>query len=113
MSGLLASAVLAGEAQKSGPIGLATILLLCVACYFLLKSMSKHMRRVRERFPSDETSGPPRRPGQPGGASGSAPGSPSSAAGTEAPPSAGSSPSAEAAPSAVDLGKRPPDSGSR
>lgn len=42
-----------GEAVKAGPIGLAVILLLCIACYFLFKSMSKHMRRVREEFPSD------------------------------------------------------------
>ena len=43
-----------GEAAKSGPIGLAVILVLCVACYFLFKSMSKHMRKVREEFPADE-----------------------------------------------------------
>jgi hypothetical protein len=41
-----------GEAAKSGPIGLAVILLLCIACYFLFKSMSKHLRFVRERFPT-------------------------------------------------------------
>lgn len=46
-----------GEAVKSGPWGLAIILVLCVACYFLFKSMSKHLRRVREQFP---TSPPPR-----------------------------------------------------
>jgi hypothetical protein len=40
-----------GEAAKSGPIGLAVILILCVGCYFLFKSMSKHMRHVREDFP--------------------------------------------------------------
>jgi hypothetical protein len=40
-----------GEAAKSGPWGLAMILILCAACYFLFKSMSKHMRRVREDFP--------------------------------------------------------------
>lgn len=40
-----------GEALKAGPIGLAVILLLCIACYFLFKSMSKHMRNVREDFP--------------------------------------------------------------
>jgi hypothetical protein len=43
-----------GEAAKSGPIGLAVILILCVACYFLFKSMSKHMRKVREEFPGAE-----------------------------------------------------------
>jgi hypothetical protein len=40
-----------GEAAKSGPIGLAVILILCIVCYFLFKSMSKHLRTVRESFP--------------------------------------------------------------
>jgi hypothetical protein len=43
-----------GEAAKSGPIGFAVILVLCVACYFLFKSMSKHLRKVREEFPVDD-----------------------------------------------------------
>jgi hypothetical protein len=43
-----------GEAVKSGPIGLAIILILCVACYFLFKSMSRHLKAVREDFPKDE-----------------------------------------------------------
>ena len=48
-----------GEAAKAGPIGLAVILLLCIASYFLFKSMSKHMRNVRENFPVDsEPTGP-------------------------------------------------------
>ena len=42
-----------GEGVKSGPLGLAMILLLCVAVYFLFKSMSKHLKRVRDDFPSD------------------------------------------------------------
>jgi hypothetical protein len=42
-----------GEAAKSGPWGFAIILLLCVACYFLFKSMSKQLRKVREGFPKD------------------------------------------------------------
>jgi hypothetical protein len=51
---MVATTLLAdGENKKSGPIGLAVILLLCVACYFLFKSMSKHLRRVREEFPTD------------------------------------------------------------
>ena len=51
---LLATTLLAdGENKKSGPIGLAVILVLCAACYFLFKSMSKHLRRVREEFPTD------------------------------------------------------------
>ncbi|MFN2561358.1 MAG: hypothetical protein ABR571_08715 [Jatrophihabitans sp.] len=43
-----------GEAVKSGPIGLAIILILCIACYFLFKSMSRHLKTVREDFPTDE-----------------------------------------------------------
>jgi hypothetical protein len=38
-----------GECLKSGPWGLAIILLLCVACYFLFRSMSKHVKKVREQ----------------------------------------------------------------
>ena len=40
------------EGSKSGPLGLVLILVLCVACYFLFKSMSKHLRKVREEFPA-------------------------------------------------------------
>ena len=47
-----------GEAAKSGPIGFAVILVLCVACYFLFKSMSRHLRKVREEFPKDEPAAP-------------------------------------------------------
>lgn len=60
MSALAAAAVSAvsaepsGEAAKSGPIGLGIILLLCVACYFLFKSMSKHLKHVREDFPGQQ-----------------------------------------------------------
>lgn len=42
-----------GEGVKSGPIGLAVILVLCIAMYFLMKSMSKHLKRVRDDFPAD------------------------------------------------------------
>ena len=48
-----------GEAAKSGPIGLAVIILLCIACYFLFKSMSKHLRRVRDRYPDGFPAQPP------------------------------------------------------
>lgn len=41
-----------GEAAKSGPIGFAIVLVLCIACYFLFKSMSKHLKTVREDFPT-------------------------------------------------------------
>ena len=41
------------EGQKSTSLGLAVILVLCVAAYFLFKSMSKHLKKVREEFPAD------------------------------------------------------------
>jgi hypothetical protein len=47
-----------GEGVKSGPIGLAVILVLCVAAYFLFKSMSKHLKRVRDDFPTDPAAAP-------------------------------------------------------
>ena len=47
-----------GEAAKSGPWGLAVILILCAVCYFLFKSMSKHLRKVREDFPADAAKQP-------------------------------------------------------
>ena len=55
----------AGEAGKAGPIGLAVILLLCIVSYFLFKSMSKHMRKVRENFPVDGESTGSAEPGRP------------------------------------------------
>ncbi len=54
-----------GEAAKSGPIGLAVILLLCVVSYFLFKSMSKHLRKVREQFPPDDAPARPVAPQPP------------------------------------------------
>jgi hypothetical protein len=48
-----------GEAKKAGPIALLVILLLAVACYFLFRSMTRHLRKVREEFPED----PPTEPG--------------------------------------------------
>lgn len=95
MSALLASAVLADEAKKSGPIGLAVILLLCVACYFLFKSMSKHLRRARDHFPADERPQRPQRPQRPD-QSGRSETSPRP-------------PAAEVRRRDVDLDKRPPD----
>jgi hypothetical protein len=47
---VLGVTTLADESTKSGPIGLVVILVLCIACYFLFKSMSRHMRKVREDF---------------------------------------------------------------
>ncbi len=39
-----------GEGKKASALGLAVILLLCVACYFLFRSMSRHMRKVQGGF---------------------------------------------------------------
>jgi hypothetical protein len=54
-----------GEAGKSGPIGFAVIPCLCVACYFLFKSMSKHLRKVREEFPAEPGDAPRAEPERP------------------------------------------------
>ena len=62
MSDWIASSVelaRSGEGLKSGPLGLAVILVLCVASYFLFKSMSKHLKKVREEFPADASSADP------------------------------------------------------
>ena len=48
-----------GESKKAGPIALLVILLLAVACYFLFRSMTKHLRRVRDHFPDDTGATPP------------------------------------------------------
>lgn len=53
MIALLLADAPTGEAAKSGPWGLAIILLLVVACFFLFRSMSRHLRKVREEFPVD------------------------------------------------------------
>lgn len=50
----LAARPTGGEGVKSGPIALAVILVLCIAAYFLFKSMSKHLKRVRDDFPTDK-----------------------------------------------------------
>lgn len=52
-AGALWLAAPSGEAAKSGPWGFAIILLLAIAFYFLFKSMSRHLRRVREQYPDD------------------------------------------------------------
>jgi hypothetical protein len=56
----LASAVTAatGEAAKAGPLAVLVIALLCIASYFLFRSMSRHLRKVREQFPGDQRQGP-------------------------------------------------------
>lgn len=47
-----------GEAKKAGPIALVVILLLAIACYFLFRSMTRHLRKVREQFPETKRSEP-------------------------------------------------------
>ena len=39
------------ESKKAGRWGLAIVLLFGIACYFLFRSMSRHLRKVREEFP--------------------------------------------------------------
>jgi hypothetical protein len=70
-----------GEAAKSGPIGLAVILILCIVCYFLFKSMSKHLRKVREEYPA----GPAAHDGDAGGAAGGSVGGDAPAPGAQPP----------------------------
>jgi hypothetical protein len=63
-----------GEAKKAGPIALVVILVLCVACYFLFRSMTRHLRKVREEFPDDQPAAPddePRNDGSSNGSNGS------------------------------------------
>lgn len=56
-----------GEAKKAGPLALAMILLLAVASYFLFRSMSRHLRKVREEFPSTSRAPDPNEdPDEPG-----------------------------------------------
>lgn len=55
---MILSAAPTGEAAKAGPWWLAVVLLLCIACYFLFRSMSKHLRKVRDEFPVDPPAGP-------------------------------------------------------
>ncbi|MEP6852155.1 MAG: hypothetical protein ABJA87_05795 [bacterium] len=53
-----ASLVLAddnSDVGKAGPLALLIILLLVVVCYFLFRSMSRHLRKVREDFPTAGT----------------------------------------------------------
>ena len=44
--------LLAGtDTGKAGPLALLVVVLLGVACYFLFKSMSRHLRKVQNGFP--------------------------------------------------------------
>jgi hypothetical protein len=48
-----------GEAAKAGPLALAVVLVLAIACYFLFRSMTRHLRKVRTQFPANPPPGPP------------------------------------------------------
>jgi len=65
----IAVAVLAddsgGESKKAGPIALVVILLLAISCYFLFRSMTKHLRRVRDDFPANGPAAAPPENDQP------------------------------------------------
>jgi hypothetical protein len=50
MSGAVLAAAPTGMA---GPVALFIIVLLCVAAYFLFRSMSRHLKRVPLDFPAD------------------------------------------------------------
>lgn len=44
--------LLAGDdSGKAGPLGLLVLVLLGIASYFLFRSMSQHLRRVRDDYP--------------------------------------------------------------
>ena len=48
--------IAAAESGTAGPLGLLVLVLLCLACYLLFKSMSRHLRKVREEWPGDQRS---------------------------------------------------------
>jgi hypothetical protein len=54
--------VAAAETGKAGPLGLLVLLLLIIASYLLFKSMSRHLRKVRQEWPENQPdSGDPNR----------------------------------------------------
>ena len=88
-----------GEGVKSGPIALAIILVLCIVAYFLFKSMSKHLKKVRDEFPTDQSEEP--RSGnkpEPSGMSGEAPFADPDASETTSPAARDKPPRAEVPP---------------
>jgi hypothetical protein len=87
-----------GEAAKAGPLALAVVLVLAIACYFLFRSMTRHLRKVRTQYPADPPPGPPDARELPGPRE---PGSDAEEAATSAP--AADPPPAEPGP------PRPPD----
>lgn len=66
-----ADAVVAAPNGKAGPVALFVIVLMCIAAYFLFRSMSRHLRRVPEEFAPATPEGaelptqpaPPKNPG--------------------------------------------------
>ena len=38
------------ETHKAGPLAILVIAVLCIACFLLFRSMSKHLRRVRDEL---------------------------------------------------------------
>ena len=62
MHGAAAELVLladSGEAKKAGPLAFAIVLVLFIACYFLFRSMTRHLRKVRTEFPVGASSPEP------------------------------------------------------
>ena len=60
MTALASGVLLAGGDSGSGsPIGLFVILALCVAVYFLWKSLNRHLKRIPESFDSNAESAAP------------------------------------------------------
>ena len=53
----------AEDTGKAGPLGLLVLILLGIVCYFLFRSMSRHLRKVRDDFPVEPVDEPtPERP---------------------------------------------------
>jgi hypothetical protein len=59
MTSAALAVVLADDKGKGSPIGLFVVLVLCVAVYFLYRSMSKHLRRVPPSFDPPDPPDPP------------------------------------------------------
>ncbi|GGL87093.1 hypothetical protein [Nakamurella endophytica] len=60
------------EWGKAAPIGLLIIVLMCVVCYFLARSMSKNLKRVPESFDTPADAGDPAGAGSPADAAATA-----------------------------------------
>jgi hypothetical protein len=54
------------EFGKAAPVGLLVILLMCVATFFLLRSMNRNMRKVPKSFDASAASGADRTGPHPG-----------------------------------------------